>query len=190
MIIPSLNKAVFGSTDLSLGIFDLSQMNSLCRPSRYTETHSSLGNSLIKRKKVSDFPIELNYICGMLAVIFANQNLCLFSMNEKGELLQLLLVPSDQETATPLRFFRGGLVLARIMADSRNELRLLIEQPRQKNRQIEVDVTSIMLAKGYRGSLKDCHTATCIYKSSGLVTVTSVAKDSSHQVSYTWTTIK
>ena len=165
-------------------------MNSLCKSSRYTQNCSSMASSLIKRKKVSDFPIEISFICGMLAVIFANQNLCLFSMNEKGELLQLLVVPSDQEIATPLTFFRGGLVLARIMTDSKNELRLLIEQPRQKNKQIEVDVTSIMLSKSFRGSLSDCHTATCIYKSTGLVTITSIDKDGSHQVSYTWTSIK
>lgn len=151
-----------------------------------------MSNSMIKRKKVSDLPVEIEFVCNMLAILFANQSLCLFSLAEKGELVQLLRIPSDLENAkiSPLKFFSGCLSMVRLMKDERSDLRILVEQPRRKNQEIEVDVTSIPLTKTLRSDLSECFLAPCTYRSNGLITIASYPKDGAYQVQYVWVSLK
>lgn len=184
---------IFGCTDLSLGIFNSAHMMTLCEKVSIPQTFSTMNNSLIKVKKVTDFPVQMQFISDMLGVLFANQSLCLFTLVEKGELMMLLRIPSDIDDPTrysPLMFFKGGLAMARLQDIPKEGVSLIIEQPRPKHDEIEVNIIPTLLGRSSRSGLDSCHVAPCIYKGEGLVCVTSIPKDRKHLVQFVWTSIK
>ena len=152
--------------------------------------------SLVKTKKVTDFPVQMQFISEMLAVIFANQSLCLFTMVEKGELMMLLRIPSDVDNPakySPLQFFKGGLAMARFHESSREGISIIVEQPRPKKEEIEVNITPVNIGRSSRSNLDGCYLTPCIYKDSqceGLICIASIPKDKKHVVQYVWTPIK
>lgn len=114
--------------DLSLGIFSSELLESLCRPRSEPVVRSTLAGSLIKKKKMTDFIKQLQFVGSLLSVVLVNRTVCFFDVNEKGEIIQLLRLPPDERLLLQPTLVREDTTLVSLQ-EKTTSVHLVFERP-------------------------------------------------------------
>ena len=114
--------------DLSLGIFASDALEALCEPRPEPVVRPTLAGSLIKKKKMTDFIKQLQFVGSLLSVVLVNKSVCFFDVNEKGEIIQLLKLAGDEKMLAQPTLVREDATLAWLQ-EKNSSLLLVFERP-------------------------------------------------------------
>ena len=135
-------------------------------------------DSLVKRKKMTDFIKQIQFSAKMLCCVFVNKSVCYFDVSEKGEVIQLLRVLGDDRFVTQ-PFMIGGDVSFCVLQEKGSNLALVCERPyikSEKGNPTFKNLASTVITKFAFDS--EYHVNARIWKNNSIVSVVSIKKES------------